>query len=808
MGNVKRLTSFFVALILVLGCVSTGFTVDVDALEIQYARSQTQDRTANFSTDFTLTGNYADDVIAVAQAQLGKTTLDMKYTEAWCANFSNDCARLTGMPDDIIPYNYSMRASCIFMYQYMLTNCNAHVIEDERDVRAGDYVFYICTATNFYLHVGIVESPEYYLEGNTSGMVRHMPFNYNYFCYQHPGYSNSFESGHVKRVYVRPNYPEPPKNGYTYTDPEKYKDHVPERVLAYKEPVATSGYDVCWTQAVLYTLGYLGAVTGEFDENTVAAVEAFQKDKKLDVTGEVDEVTLTAIKKAYDKKLSPVCTNFKSDKKIYAYNDTIKLSANIQNANWYRLVVRDTNKKELKRFDNLSACSFNASELGEGAYTAYFKVVNDHTHIYSKVVSFTVEKPKVSVPELNVAAGSAFEETKLFWEQTAYTTAYDLNIINLDTNANYLTKNNITNNECSLFLPKGNYSAYVVSKNDYSKEQSNPVEFAVKTSESANLGDNFCAQISLNGYYLSCTDTNQVEWKKADGSYAQMWYFEKNTNSNGYKIKSCDNIKLLTLSSDGTIKVADSQNSMAQRWLIAKGENGMSLIPSNKTDRVLYYSSDIARVRNSLDSSSESFNFKLFSNFHKYELTEITSPTCTEDGHAIYHCILCGENMEKIFPAKGHSYHEEKLSDDHSVFTCVHCGDSYETGTIEPIKTETPDTPETPDQSDDSGKEISVPRTLATHTFIMGDIDRDGRLTSNDSLLITRASVGLEHLTELGEFIADVDCDGKVTSADSLYVLRSVVNFYTNTKVKDVIVIQSEFDILSLLKDEEEQKKK
>lgn len=59
-------------------------------------RPFTQSHTENFSRDYSLTGNGATDIIAVAFAQLGKTGSQLGYTEQWCADFIGDCAILAG----------------------------------------------------------------------------------------------------------------------------------------------------------------------------------------------------------------------------------------------------------------------------------------------------------------------------------------------------------------------------------------------------------------------------------------------------------------------------------------------------------------------------------------------------------------------------------------------------------------------------------------------------------------------------------------------------------------------------------------
>lgn len=60
---------------------------------------------------------------------------------------------------------------------------------------------------------------------------------------------------------------------------------------------------------------------------------------------------------------------------------------------------------------------------------------------------------------------------------------------------------------------------------------------------------------------------------------------------------------------------------------------------------------------------------------------------------------------------------------------------------------------------------------------IMGDVDGDGSITTVDSLLVLRKSVGLENFDDNQLKAADVDGDGLITSSDSLFILRYCVGF-------------------------------
>lgn len=66
--------------------------------------------------------------------------------------------------------------------------------------------------------------------------------------------------------------------------------------------------------------------------------------------------------------------------------------------------------------------------------------------------------------------------------------------------------------------------------------------------------------------------------------------------------------------------------------------------------------------------------------------------------------------------------------------------------------------------------------------FYFGDVDMDGSVTAADSLLVLRASVGLEDLTDVQKELADVNGDGKIDSSDSFEILRRSVGLSPNVK--------------------------
>lgn len=61
----------------------------------------TQSRSENFSKSYSITNDGATDICNIALAQYMKTGSMLGYTEAWCADFIADCAKLAGQASAI-----------------------------------------------------------------------------------------------------------------------------------------------------------------------------------------------------------------------------------------------------------------------------------------------------------------------------------------------------------------------------------------------------------------------------------------------------------------------------------------------------------------------------------------------------------------------------------------------------------------------------------------------------------------------------------------------------------------------------------
>ena len=171
----KKISAFAMAFIL-LGAgtsLTKTFSTPMEAFA-------TQSRTGNFSKNYSLTGDGATDMVNIAKAQLEKGG-NFGYTEAWCADFVSDCARLAGQ-SAAIPADGLVKT----LIQKVR---NAGGI-DVSNPRAGDLVYY--KSGGDFTHVGLMINSTASIQGNCRKQVMFL---------ERPEYANAGTP-----YYIRPNY--------------------------------------------------------------------------------------------------------------------------------------------------------------------------------------------------------------------------------------------------------------------------------------------------------------------------------------------------------------------------------------------------------------------------------------------------------------------------------------------------------------------------------------------------------------------------------------------------------------------------
>ena len=151
-----------------------------------------------------LSGNQADDIVAVAKANLDKTGSQLGATEHWCTDFIYNCARKAGIGEDVIPT--TGRVSTL---KEKLLALGATEVTTPK---AGDIVFYGPS------HAALMADSVYAYQGNFNGKGSGSAFwtsSRVVYC-KYTSASNYTQYG---ATFVRPKYKTAPANTLTV----KYK---------------------------------------------------------------------------------------------------------------------------------------------------------------------------------------------------------------------------------------------------------------------------------------------------------------------------------------------------------------------------------------------------------------------------------------------------------------------------------------------------------------------------------------------------------------------------------------------------------
>ncbi|MEE0958084.1 MAG: RICIN domain-containing protein [Ruminococcus sp.] len=133
----KKTISVVLSVLITMSCLIIIGSAEVGA---------TQNRTGNFSRNYSITGNGAEDIVNVARAQLGKTGSQLGYSEQWCADFVSDCAILANQSAAVPAAGY-----CPTLRQNII-NAGGYYV-NINTAQTGDIVFY---GNNGADHVEIV----------------------------------------------------------------------------------------------------------------------------------------------------------------------------------------------------------------------------------------------------------------------------------------------------------------------------------------------------------------------------------------------------------------------------------------------------------------------------------------------------------------------------------------------------------------------------------------------------------------------------------------------------------------------------
>lgn len=185
---------------------------------------RTQSHYENFSTNYTLTGNGATDIVAVALAQVGMTGAQLGYTEGWCADFICDCAILANQSTAIPLYGGVEGLKNRIIEQGGIDTTN--------DPHVGDICFIDWSANKGYDHAEIVYSvsgSRISTVGGNSGSGSNL--------YEREVKKHDPLSSNVITCIVRPNY----SSNSGWSVPSGYNENDYNKLIAFLETEDENG---------------------------------------------------------------------------------------------------------------------------------------------------------------------------------------------------------------------------------------------------------------------------------------------------------------------------------------------------------------------------------------------------------------------------------------------------------------------------------------------------------------------------------------------------------------------------------------
>ena len=151
----------------------------------------------NFDHSYTLTGDGAADVLAVALKQIGKSGKDLGYTYYWCAGFVTDVARLAGM-GNAIPYQKYYTCECTNLYAKLISAGATRV----STAKAGDIVFYGTDGNLSHTAIAINSTEAVHGDYNGWGETAYV------WCRNATVVRGALNKSNLYGI-LRPNYPDP-----------------------------------------------------------------------------------------------------------------------------------------------------------------------------------------------------------------------------------------------------------------------------------------------------------------------------------------------------------------------------------------------------------------------------------------------------------------------------------------------------------------------------------------------------------------------------------------------------------------------
>ncbi len=438
---------------------------------------------AAYENTHTNTGNQREDIVAVAETQIGYqegTDNDTKYNRwngtisgypvggygyPWCQCFVSWCANQADIDTDIIPKTAgTSTAQSFFMNQgvYHQSASNGGSYVPQR----GDIVFYGSGTSPS--HVGIISSCDgdsiSTIEGNYSDGVGTRTISLY----------NSYVIG-----FASPNYPpipdpDPPKN--VVLDKNQYWYDIEDTIELYpSSDNANNFYMAIYKDNTVVRDGW---ITGTY---RIAASDLGYGDYVVWVTASNSAGTADSNHLEIPIVGVPGYTGVHVSKPAYSLSETVSISVDTVCAKGAVIGIdRNGVERAITEGCNngIGTYEISASSLGVGEYSAYFSVYNGSGSIDTTRVSFKIydKAPSVSVLFANKDKITVDEEIT-FTASSDCAVGYTMGIDNSE--GRYLTPDMTDGQFTISFNEPGEYSAYVTSYNNLGYVDSERVFFTV-----------------------------------------------------------------------------------------------------------------------------------------------------------------------------------------------------------------------------------------------------------------------------------------------------------------------------------------
>ena len=433
-----------------------------------------ESRYYNYSTNFTLSGDGAADMVKIGMPQKDRTGDSLGYNEAWCADFISDCAILANQ-SSIIPFNGNVTA-----LRSSVLQAGGNTVSTPK---AGDLVCYYCHACGRYVHVGLMTDSQHSIQGNYGDKVSYVATPSQYW----DTYRHDCSSGTVVYDFVRPNYISSYLSttlgiyeGTSSTSTIFYWNYM-ENVVTYNLRIFDKNgneYSV-WNLSANETLTEVELPAGSY----TAYIDTCFSDSYIQ--SNIENFVILENAKIYSEKneeYTKVKWNGIPDAQVY----NVRISQN---------------GYEYISFWNLTETEINLI-LPKGDYDVYIDTIfSDGTYRKSNTLTLSfLHSPNLSVNISNLLNNATFK-----WTISKYVNNYNLRIFN-ENNDDYSIWS-LNDDECSCVLPVGKYHAYVDYVYDKTYYAGEIVEFEINSRGDINQDSEFnITDVLILQKYLHCSE--------------------------------------------------------------------------------------------------------------------------------------------------------------------------------------------------------------------------------------------------------------------------------------------------------------